>query len=318
MRFAPSFAGESSAVVFHFPCLDGTAAAWVALHSFARDAVMFPCSPGGPPPDVSGFDLVFVVDISFPADVMRSWAGTNGKVIVLDHHVSAAKGLTGTGLLAGLGSSLRRLVDPGFSGISVSVVDDRSGAGLAALAASASGQADVVPELVWDVEDKDLWRWSIPGSRAVCAAVGSQLEGLGVDAALSEFGRLSRVRRALLLSRGAVLLGEQDRKVEGMVDGARFMVVAGYRVPYVVAEGPGLGSAVGEALLRRFPDAPFAAFVSGSGPFRVSLRSEDVRCDVSEVAQSFGGGGHRNAAGFACVSLSSLAGSAEESDEGHG
>jgi uncharacterized protein len=29
-----------------------------------------------------------------------------------------------------------------------------------------------------------------------------------------------------------------------------------------------------------------------------SLRSEDSRQDVSEVASTFGGGGHRNAAGF--------------------
>jgi nanoRNase/pAp phosphatase (c-di-AMP/oligoRNAs hydrolase) len=29
-----------------------------------------------------------------------------------------------------------------------------------------------------------------------------------------------------------------------------------------------------------------------------SLRSEDSREDVSEVAKQFGGGGHRNAAGY--------------------
>lgn len=29
-----------------------------------------------------------------------------------------------------------------------------------------------------------------------------------------------------------------------------------------------------------------------------SLRSEDGRVDVSEIAKSYGGGGHRNAAGF--------------------
>ncbi len=36
----------------------------------------------------------------------------------------------------------------------------------------------------------------------------------------------------------------------------------------------------------------------------VSLRSKGERCDVARVAALFGGGGHRNAAGFKCASIS--------------
>jgi nanoRNase/pAp phosphatase (c-di-AMP/oligoRNAs hydrolase) len=56
---------------------------------------------------------------------------------------------------------------------------------------------------------------------------------------------------------------------------------------------------VGAELLKRHPDAPFAAiyFDRGDGKRQWSLRSrEDF--DVSRVARRFANGGHRQAAGF--------------------
>jgi nanoRNase/pAp phosphatase (c-di-AMP/oligoRNAs hydrolase) len=56
---------------------------------------------------------------------------------------------------------------------------------------------------------------------------------------------------------------------------------------------------VAHELLKAHPAAPFAAVVVDVHGGRTwSLRSEDSRQDVSEVAKGFGGGGHRNAAGF--------------------
>ena len=53
------------------------------------------------------------------------------------------------------------------------------------------------------------------------------------------------------------------------------------------------------ALCKRHPDADFAAMVTTTGKTegRVSLRSVGDT-DVSVVAKNFGGGGHKNAAGF--------------------
>ena len=61
---------------------------------------------------------------------------------------------------------------------------------------------------------------------------------------------------------------------------------------------PLLASEACEALLKRFPDAPFAAACHDRGDQRKwSLRSCG-EFDVSEVARSLGGGGHPHAAGF--------------------
>ena len=58
-------------------------------------------------------------------------------------------------------------------------------------------------------------------------------------------------------------------------------------------------SEIGHALLIAYPKAPFVVMYQDIPGKRVfSLRSEDSRMDVSEVAKARGGGGHRNAAGY--------------------
>ena len=60
-----------------------------------------------------------------------------------------------------------------------------------------------------------------------------------------------------------------------------------------------LVSEVGEELLKRFPESPFVVsyFDRSDGQRQWSLRSREG-FDVSEIAKSFGNGGHARAAGF--------------------
>ena len=81
------------------------------------------------------------------------------------------------------------------------------------------------------------------------------------------------------------------------------MDIGGYEVP-VVNTHPMFFSDVGHALSK---DAPFAAcYMDKSGSRLFSLRSNENGVDVSEIAKSYGGGGHQNAAGFE-VQLDQLA-----------
>ena len=75
----------------------------------------------------------------------------------------------------------------------------------------------------------------------------------------------------------------------------REMVIGGYRVP--VANLPyTMSSDAGHELAK---GRPFAACYWDTPEGRVfGLRSSDEGVDVSEVAKQYGGGGHRNAAGF--------------------
>jgi nanoRNase/pAp phosphatase (c-di-AMP/oligoRNAs hydrolase) len=83
---------------------------------------------------------------------------------------------------------------------------------------------------------------------------------------------------------------------ENINSGKRRMVIGGVNVP--VCNAPySMASDTGNLLSK---GEPFAATYTdlGDGRRSFSLRSSDEGADVSVVAKKYGGGGHRNAAGF--------------------
>jgi hypothetical protein len=164
-----------------------------------------------------------------------------------------------------------------------------------------------IPPFVYDIEDRDLWRWSRPQSREVCAAfdelaaLGTTTEGIDAVAALS---------RDELVEIGAPVVAALDAAVEEMSAGATMVDVAGSKVPLAQVPEKRLGSFVGARLLQLHPEAPFSGYWlidPETGVLQVGLRSTDDRVDVAHIAARFGGGGHRNSSGFACKALGDLA-----------
>ena len=154
------------------------------------------------------------------------------------------------------------------------------------------------------LEDRDLWRFKLPNSKEVSAFIRT----LPYDFKVWDetFGHSTGWLR-LAIAGGQVALRLTSRMVEDMVDRSYMKKIGRWEVP--VANATVFYSEVPHALLKKFPDAPFAAGyfdVERDGKMcrQWSLRSEDDdvekghRIDVSEVAKMFGGGGHRNAAGF--------------------
>ena len=85
--------------------------------------------------------------------------------------------------------------------------------------------------------------------------------------------------------------------VEALADKAESAFIDGHAVvrcnaPYMFA------SDVGHLMLERYPGTIAMTWSDGGGYRHVSLRSLDDRPDVSEFAKKYGGGGHRNAAGY--------------------
>lgn len=112
------------------------------------EAECVPASYGDEPPDCSDRDVI-IVDFSYPRDVLEYMAEQAKSLRVLDHHKTAAADLDG------------------FPG---AIFDrDRSGAGLA-WDELVGGKR---PEIVDFVEDRDLWRYSLPNSRAINAWISS-------------------------------------------------------------------------------------------------------------------------------------------------
>jgi len=99
-----------------------------------------------------------------------------------------------------------------------------------------------------------------------------------------------------LKSDGNAILRYQNQQVKFAASHAAPTMIGEYRVLCVNATM--LVSEIGQELASR-KDMPFGAVYFDTEDKRVySLRSANHGIDVSEVAKSFGGGGHKHAAGF--------------------
>jgi uncharacterized protein len=264
-------------VIYHANCLDGYGSAFSAQHFFGEsECELFAASHGEDVPAHKDRE-VYLVDFSFSRPILKQMCEQASKVTIIDHHISAAKELEG---LEAEHANLHLVFDM-----------DHSGAVLGWMHFFPDHD---VPELLLDVEDRDLWNWQRDGSAERTAAMMSypysyqQWRGWvdSADAAVKE-----------LLREGAAINRFRGQMIERYKKRAHIGEVAGYKVPIVNCPSEIASELVG--LLSQ--GYPFAAGYMDKGEKRGwSLRSHGKDgADVSLIAASFGGGGHRNAAGFA-------------------
>ena len=270
--------------LYHTNCDDGFAAAYAVRACFGDDVRYEPVQYGWAPPDVAGLD-VLIVDFSYPADVLLAMGEKARRIVVLDHHKTARAALT---------SFARFDIEGGYRaigerGVFVHFDMDKAGCRLAwEYCFSGEGQRRM-PLWMEHIEDRDLWRFALAGTREVSAAL---------RACPRDFVLWDGFSRDRLVAEGRPILRYIEQIVDNIARTSWHEDIAGYRIP-VAACSYDFVSDVGNRLLQHHPDAPFAAgLVLSYGERRYSLRSEDSRVDVAEIARSFGGGGHRNAAGF--------------------
>jgi nanoRNase/pAp phosphatase (c-di-AMP/oligoRNAs hydrolase) len=155
------------------------------------------------------------------------------------------------------------------------------------------------PLMIDLVEDRDLWTFRLSHTREF--HLWLSLRDLDFDA--WDHIELSMSSGSLdhVLAQAEAIGRYHNVIVERLVATVRFTACGLFTPDVPIVNCPGqFASDVGHALLKAYPDAPYSAtYYDASVNFtRFSLRSEDGRADVSEIARSQGGGGHRNAAGF--------------------
>ena len=259
-------------VLYHANCPDGFGAAW-AFHSHlgcrecGEPVDYIPQSYGDPLPEMEPGSQVFILDFSYPRETMTELQDAHERVVLLDHHKTAAEEL---------------------DGVPNCHIDQRHSG--AFLAWQYFNPMESPPELIMYVQDRDLWHWELPGSREISEAIASYPH---------TFGTWDKFDIDDLAREGTTLLRHTNIQVEKLVLLATGITVAGW--PNIPAVNTPLNiSETGEALLKKYPDAPFAAtYFESGGQTRWSLRSRNTQdVDVSDIARSMGGGGHPNAAGF--------------------
>lgn len=260
-------------------CRDGFCAAWCMRRAFPA-AEFIPVNYGGPFPDTA-HRRVFLVDFCYEADHLCGLVAFNESVVVIDHHATAEATLRETAAKIGVGDKFDFIFNK-----------NRSGAMLAwEYAAGVAGTHDggMPPWFVAYVEDRDLWAWKLPHSREINAA----LRLVPLD--FAAWDALQFKDEAMMIDQGRAVLLRDAEIVDSHVRNAKSMDIAGHSVPCVNATT--LMSEIGQALC---VGKPFSAtyFDNGSGLRIWSLRSDVNGLDVSAVAKSLGGGGHKHTAGF--------------------
>ncbi len=259
-------------VIYHGNCFDGFTAAWI-LHDHGpwRDAEFYPAFHGNDPPWelIQGRDVI-MVDFSYRRALLERAYDLAATLRVWDHHASAKDDL---------------------AGLDYCTFDmERSGAGLAWDICKGTGTPR--PWLVDMVEDRDLWRFRFTTTQACTAYMASQ------PYSFDNWDDMQAMGAATCASKGEAILNYIAQYGRNALENMRLVNFNGWLdVPTINVQYMNCSEHLHE-LLKANPAAPFVVgyFCQADGRWRLSFRCrEDF--NVSKIAEMYGGGGHKKAAG---------------------
>lgn len=283
-------------VLYHGGCSDGFGAAWVAS-KFLQDPTLIPVSYGKPAPlDECVDECVYVVDFSYPREELIELANVAPLVIVLDHHRSAEK----------------ELADLDVPNLFIEFDMERSGCMITW--DYFSNRWDRTPqcpmgsdwtrlnEIARYVQDRDLWTWALPNSRAVSAYIAAVPKTVEHWDALLLIADWADILRGGLAVRMKIESEVATMTCESKWALTSFRAIDDIAIINICIAAP--GSEILGTLAEGRPLAVGWA-QGGDGSFYYSLRSDGDGVDVGALAASlradgtaFAGGGHARAAGF--------------------
>lgn len=305
-------------VIYHGgQCTDGFGAAFAAWLKLGDNAEYLPMEHNQALPEQLhspvGLEL-YILDFSLRRDQMDIFFQYADRVVWLDHHQTAFEmyGLTTT-RPATTPDVLGKNAVPNY----IRLDNNKSGA---MLAWEFFHRGTEVPKLIQHIDDRDRWVFALPGSKELHAAMNSLKPWT-----FSQWDLLFHVdgiRLEALKDEGAAILRAHNQHVQATLKQARKSVIipaiidsaASYKAPWVwgnsaefgdfcfasglAANAPAfLASDLGHELANKSRTFGLVWSMAGDGQVHCSLRSNG-EYDVSAIAKVFGGGGHRNAAGF--------------------
>ena len=262
------------AILYHANCTDGFGAAWAAWrkYGYGTDIQYIPVRHGDNMPIINSKFKIYILDFSYDYDDILKLHKRHGvdNVILLDHHETA--------------------IDK-VGGLPNCTIDlEHSGAYMAWRHFHPKSQ---VPWLIRYVQDRDLWKWELDDSKAVSMYIHSREFNFNV---WDEMHGSLETNREPLVEKGYAILAYQQTHIQRVISNAWIDTIVGYEVP--VVNSPLFQSEIGHELLKQYPEALFAGiYYEYDNRRNWSLRSREG-FNVNQIAQSFGGGGHPQAAGF--------------------
>ncbi len=258
-------------VIYHGDCPDGFSGAWAAWKKFGNKAEYIGASDRANPPKGLAGKEVYFIDWVYPLATMKKVQRAAGKVIAIDHHATT--------------ETASRAMDE--------CVFDMHHSG-AVLAWRYFHPKKLLPKLFRYVEDHDLGRFKLAHTKAIGAFLA--LVPFGFSSWSQLVFEVERVKlKNKIVTQGQLIIKYEKKLIAEIAANARKVVFEKRKA--LAVNSPVLSSELGHYLSVKHP--PFAIIwrERKDGSTRVSLRSVN-NFNIGRYAQKYGGGGHRNSAGF--------------------
>jgi len=263
-------------VIYHADCLDGLGAAWSAFCKLGTQVRYIPARYGDDIPDFEPGATLYILDYSYLPQQLVDASAKAGKIILIDHHMTAMEQC-----------DVFFKVQPPPENLSINFDMSRSGC---VLAWQYFFHDLKPPKILLHIEDRDLWRFKLDGTREITSALYEKMP--------ITFAEIGTLDLAELLAVGRVQVEQFARMVQRLAKSAHTVTVA-EQVGLAVNAPSLFSSDLGHLLAEKSGTFGMTYQYDGKKQqWTFSLRSIGDY-DVGHLALSFGGGGHKNAAGFA-------------------
>lgn len=297
-------------VVYHNNCTDGIAAAWAARQYMTSRNISceyVPADYDSVPVDCED-SVIYLVDFSYPPEVIQDLMSKNNDVIVIDHHVSAIKKLmpivvdNEINTDGNVHTQIGRRKDWLLS-------TDRSGA---VLTYNYFFPGREVPEILLYVQDRDLWKKELPYSEEISWALKAYsdnyinfnylcgvwaIKGIGSVRTIGEgiYKFVQNQVEQIAQNQHLVHIDLTGTELADILE-TFWLSIPAVNAPHV------LSSDICEYLFKKWDsNIALSYFRQGDGTYKFSVRCIDEwKSDrvASRLAEIYGGGGHACAAGF--------------------
>lgn len=271
--------------IYHGNCADGFGAAWVVRKwalQFNFEIEFYPGVYQQEPPweKINEEVDVYLVDFSYKVPVMEKLVSMAQSVTIIDHHKSAIEDLQAAQIPE----------------LSLHLDSNHSGAMLAWIHFFPNEKP---PKLLEHIEDRDLWKFKLEGTREIQANLFSYPYNFEV------WDSLMDMDVTLLVMEGKAIERKHFKDIrENLNTGVRWMKIGGVEMPVINCPKE-WGSDAANMLAENAINKCAAYYWDSTRGRNFGLRSVGA-FDVSALAAKYGGGGHLNAAGFTCTPLQAL------------
>lgn len=269
-------------IIYHKNCMDGVSSAYLANRFLDEGNNMLVPLSYGKEDDLFEIrlyptDVIYFVDFSLKRDKMIKLSKLVKKIIVIDHHTTAEEELV----------DLPENVEVNFNmkecgcTLTFDYFNNKK----------EFKYKELMPKIFDYIKDRDLWQWRLPDSKEVSEFL--ELEVIPND--VNSFANVLNYEIEDMIEMGKVLLKKKQNQIDSKINNCKVVSLCDEK--FMIINATENISELGNEIILKHKHPALLYFISDN-QVNFSLRSSKDFTDVSKIAKEFGGGGHRNAAGF--------------------